>query len=903
MTFGTGILRSGSTDAGVTELQQWLIDRSFLIAHAAPSGTFDDVTFHAVRAFQFSAGIGVDGVVGDGTRTAADGFAGTALTTGWHPAAIRNVVHDRHGGAYTTTTRRGVIHTTETDRLPAYSTGNVPHFTLGSDGAGNPVQLWQHLPVTVAARALANEPGGVQTNRHGAIQIEIIGYAANSPTMAADQPAKFQALRDWMRWIEANHGVARESHHAFAGSTVSATLSDADWEASTGWLGHQHVPENINRHWDPGIIDIAALLAVAATPTGGTVGGPRPAPAVPPMSMSNPAAAIGAPPRITATTRRLTNAFPSLTFSVTTEAPFYEVILTTDRTLFAPDRTASRTDMNFYASRVDGLRSTERSNGRFVTPVSVIQRFADSAPDGAPIYFTVVAYSDDQGNGAMPAAAPSELAQSAPAVQMMPGFRGHTTTETLGVPLSMLKPSVRQLATVGGRPRSQSSDAMPAAPTIGTDRPPDPATDRLEGEDGYDVPRSRPTPPVGEGPSGTVDAPDVGARAPAPQVVPDAGGGIDTVAAGYDDGWGAGALSSTFPRGQAQPRALYDAEAPLVGPDDEFDSLDWAGTPYGATDSPSTPSEPTPAAAPSTSGSGTWRPIAARLSPAQKRDVIEAFVGEDSDLYSAVNPDGEFAGSAGTDHPAYRRYHLGLSFGLAGFSQDDGSLGQLLSLMHDRDAAAFGATFGDHADELLETLNRPGPLSKDAEGGRSARVQPVGGTDVWEEPWRGRFIEAGRHRPFRGAQIELAAGMFLDPVMQFATDLGLASERGLAMIFDRAAHRGVTGGLNWIVETVGPVQTPVLLREALDVLGYSDVESFQRSQPDLLVDDQFGPLTHAAITAALRSSGATSPPVLSPAQMIVSLAERATGQPWGDRLVRLARADLGDDPLQAVPET
>ena len=87
---------------------------------------------------------------------------------------------------------------------------------------------------------------------------------------------------------------------------------------------------------------------------------------------------------------------------------------------------------------------------------------------------------------------------------------------------------------------------------------------------------------------------------------------------------------------------------------------------------------------------------------------------------------------------------------------------------------------------------------------------------MWQEPWRSRFVEAGHHRPFQGAEIELAAGLYLDPVLQFATDLGLATPRALAIIFDRAAHRGVTGGMNWIIETVGPIQTPILLRDALD---------------------------------------------------------------------------------------
>jgi hypothetical protein len=141
--------------------------------------------------------------------------------------------------------------------------------------------------------------------------------------------------------------------------------------------------------------------------------------------------------------------------------------------------------------------------------------------------------------------------------------------------------------------------------------------------------------------------------------------------------------------------------------------------------------------------------------------------------------------------------------------------------------------------------------------------------------------------------------MYLDPVMQFATDLGLNTERGLTIIFDRAAHRGAVGGMNWVIETVGPFQSPMLLRDALNALGYADVEAFQRGQPDLLVDDQFGPLTHAALTAAARAANVAAPPIMDYRQMITALAERATGQPWGDRIVRLAGANLDDTPYGA----
>ena len=163
MTFGTGDLKIGSTGAGVTELQQWLIDRQFLIATTTPTGTFDASTDQAVKAFQHSAGLTADGEVGDGTRTAAEGYVGNALTGGWHPTAIRNVrkrpLALAHGGSYTTTTRRGILHTTQGNILDDYE--SPPHFTLGRDGGREqPLQLWQHFPTTVAAKALKAIVGG-----------------------------------------------------------------------------------------------------------------------------------------------------------------------------------------------------------------------------------------------------------------------------------------------------------------------------------------------------------------------------------------------------------------------------------------------------------------------------------------------------------------------------------------------------------------------------------------------------------------------------------------------------------------------------------------------------------------------------------------------------------------------
>ncbi len=100
--------------------------------------------------------------------------------------------------------------------------------------------------------------GGVETNRQGAIQIEVVGYAR-----ATDWPLpQVEALRKLMRWIEAEADILPEGP-AF-GSSEQYGLKNpfeftyVDWQHFNGWCGHQHVPEN--SHWDPGAIDLNTLL-------------------------------------------------------------------------------------------------------------------------------------------------------------------------------------------------------------------------------------------------------------------------------------------------------------------------------------------------------------------------------------------------------------------------------------------------------------------------------------------------------------------------------------------------------------------------------------------------------------------------------------------------------------------
>ena len=135
-------------------------------------------------------------------------------------------------------------------------------------------RLVEHLDLMVAARALQNDPGGVdQTNRDGTIhvQIEIIGFAANPASMV-----KTDADWDWfgVEVLRRIHDVTdvplethvtwlpyREQRPSSAGENNGIRMSASQWDAYSGVLAHMHVPEN--DHGDTGLIPIETILAAA----------------------------------------------------------------------------------------------------------------------------------------------------------------------------------------------------------------------------------------------------------------------------------------------------------------------------------------------------------------------------------------------------------------------------------------------------------------------------------------------------------------------------------------------------------------------------------------------------------------------------------------------------------------
>lgn len=194
----------------------------------------------------------------------------------WFPGARRSLVFSGAGPmAYGPP--KGVLHTTEgtsvAGALATYArTRSYPHLTVGD-------VIEQHCPVNVAATALQNLSGGVETNRGGAIQIEIVGRASNVSNLPSKTIANLISVMQWLQTVHniRPHAPVFKAYIPGAppggtsyGATNGVRFTQTQWKAFDGWCGHMHVPENL--HGDPGAIDIQWLLGqITDKPTSPTI--------------------------------------------------------------------------------------------------------------------------------------------------------------------------------------------------------------------------------------------------------------------------------------------------------------------------------------------------------------------------------------------------------------------------------------------------------------------------------------------------------------------------------------------------------------------------------------------------------------------------------------------------------
>jgi hypothetical protein len=196
--------------------------------------------------------------------------------------------------------------------------------------------------------------------------------------------------------------------------------------------------------------------------------------------------------------------------------------------------------------------------------------------------------------------------------------------------------------------------------------------------------------------------------------------------------------------------------------------------------------------------------------------IIAATIAKESGgKYDAMNLDGEFRGrfdaawqrQHGKPHPASGKIHIGLSFGIIQFTQDGGSLGQMLRAFAKKNEEKFKRIVGPTWQELLSVTCASGRSGLESGSARSARVQKVKIKtgqgelelkDLWEEPWISVFKRLGNDPEFNQVQDSLAVDLYLTPISKFLKDSGLTSELSVASGFDLSVHRGVGGARSYI---------------------------------------------------------------------------------------------------------
>lgn len=204
-------------------------------------------------------------------------------------------------------------------------------------------------------------------------------------------------------------------------------------------------------------------------------------------------------------------------------------------------------------------------------------------------------------------------------------------------------------------------------------------------------------------------------------------------------------------------------------------------------------------------GPNTWEQMQlSLLTPKEKaiRKIMEPTIGkESSGRYWAMNKDGEFRGLF-DNHRAEGKIHIGLSFGILQFTQDGGSLGDLLQRCAKKNPRKFKDIFGKTWSELLRITTRDGLSGLESNTLRGPRVEPVPiyrhderrqAIDIWRKPWTTRFNKFGHDPEFQAEQRQLAVESYLEPMLPFLRKHGFMSEKMVAAAFSGAIHRGVSG--------------------------------------------------------------------------------------------------------------
>lgn len=177
----------------------------------------------------------------------------------WHPAAERDPVPGRPGKPWQggSGQRRLVLHTLEYTRWPnPDGVWAAPHLTYDPWRRA----LRQHIPFDRAAYSLRDN---TDEDDMYCWQVELWGRAREVPTYDVFW---YLGLAQLLVWFHLNLDVPLVFQDVWLGEGSGAAdkyhgnrLTDAEWEATEGILGHQHFGWGVDTHWDPGALDIERL--------------------------------------------------------------------------------------------------------------------------------------------------------------------------------------------------------------------------------------------------------------------------------------------------------------------------------------------------------------------------------------------------------------------------------------------------------------------------------------------------------------------------------------------------------------------------------------------------------------------------------------------------------------------
>lgn len=200
----------------------------------------------------------------------------------YYPGANRSAqwFGDKYPGTRFDRIEKVVLHSTEGSSWDPYAGGaNAPTLTARPNFDTRRLEWRQHFWINQSARALRHPAGYVDTNNDHVIQMELVGTCDRASRWSARHvemwdPPEWVVLDIalFLRWVHAEWGVPLTAPDAWprcSGAVAQprgVRLSQVEWNAYRGVLGHMHVPGNTHR--DPGDLPIRRILGLAKGSTG-----------------------------------------------------------------------------------------------------------------------------------------------------------------------------------------------------------------------------------------------------------------------------------------------------------------------------------------------------------------------------------------------------------------------------------------------------------------------------------------------------------------------------------------------------------------------------------------------------------------------------------------------------------